>query len=97
MYLAGTPGAEVRAVFAGKVTAVTQIPGQGKVVIIQHGTYRTVYARLRDTTVQPGQQVSILTPIGHLSSGAEHEPPQLYFLIYKGKTPINPLEWVAGR
>lgn len=97
VYLAGTPGAEVRAVFAGKVTAVTQIPGQGKVVIIQHGTYRTVYARLRDTTVQPGQQVSILTPIGHLSSGAEHEPPQLYFLIYKGKTPINPLEWVAGR
>jgi len=63
IYLAGPPDAEVRAVFSGKVTAVTSIPGQGKVVIIQHGAYRTVYARLRETFVQVGQSVSILTPI----------------------------------
>lgn len=97
VYLAGPPEAEVRAVFSGKVTAVTTIPGQGKVVIIQHGPYRTVYARLRDTYVQVGQNVGILTPIGRLSPATENEPPQLYFLIYKGKTPMNPLEWVASR
>ncbi|MCX8111704.1 MAG: peptidoglycan DD-metalloendopeptidase family protein [Bacteroidia bacterium] len=97
VYLAGPPEAEVRAVFSGKVTAVTSIPGQGKVVIIQHGPYRTVYARLRDTFVQPGQTVSLLTPIGRLGTSSENEPPQLYFLIYKGKTPVNPLEWVASR
>ncbi|MCS7161886.1 MAG: peptidoglycan DD-metalloendopeptidase family protein [Bacteroidia bacterium] len=96
VYLAAPPQAEVRAVFAGKVTAVTTLPGQGKVVIIQHGSYRTVYARLRETFVQPGQMVSILTPIGRLG-GASGEPPQLYFLIYRGKTPLNPLEWVASR
>ncbi|MCS7152677.1 MAG: peptidoglycan DD-metalloendopeptidase family protein [Bacteroidia bacterium] len=97
VYLAGPPEAEVRAIFSGKVTAVTTIPGQGKVVIIQHGPYRTVYARLRDTYVQVGQSVGILTPIGRLSPATEDEPPQLYFLIYKGKTPMNPLEWVASR
>ncbi|MCS7296703.1 MAG: peptidoglycan DD-metalloendopeptidase family protein [Bacteroidia bacterium] len=97
VYLAGPPQAEVRAVFSGKVTAVTALPGQGKVVIIQHGLYRTVYARLKETFVHVGQQVSILTPIGRLSDMSEEEPPQLYFLIYKGKTPVNPLEWVASR
>ncbi|MEN3040812.1 MAG: peptidoglycan DD-metalloendopeptidase family protein [Bacteroidia bacterium] len=97
VYLAGPPEAEVRAVFSGKVTAVTTIPGQGRVVIIQHGPYRTVYARLRETYVQPGQSVSILTPIGRLGGPTDNEPPQLYFLIYKGKSPLNPLEWVASR
>lgn len=97
VYLAGPPDAEVRAVFAGRVTAVTAIPGQGKVVIIQHGPYRTVYARLREALVQVGQQVGILTPIGRLGQPSEEGPPQLYFLIYKGKTPVNPLEWVAAR
>ncbi|MCS6895452.1 MAG: peptidoglycan DD-metalloendopeptidase family protein [Bacteroidia bacterium] len=97
VYLAGPPEAEVRAVFSGKVTAVTTIPGQGKVVIIQHGPYRTVYARLQETFVQPGQSVGILTPIGRLGNNVGNEPPQLYFLIYKGKSPVNPLEWVASR
>jgi septal ring factor EnvC (AmiA/AmiB activator) len=25
------------------------------------------------------------------------EPPQLYFLIYHGKTPQNPLQWISRR
>ncbi|MCS6789644.1 MAG: peptidoglycan DD-metalloendopeptidase family protein [Bacteroidia bacterium] len=96
VYLAGPNNTEVRAIFGGRVTAVTTIPTQGKVVIIQHGTYRTVYAHLKEVFVQPGQNVSILTPIGRISS-ENGEPCQLYFLIYKGKTPVNPLEWVASR
>ncbi len=35
--------AQVRAVFEGEVTSVLNIPGAGKVVIIKHGNYRTVY------------------------------------------------------
>jgi murein DD-endopeptidase MepM/ murein hydrolase activator NlpD len=96
VYIAVPSGAEVRVIFGGKVTAVTTLPLQGKVVIVQHGTYRTVYAGLEETYVQSGQQVAILTPIGRMphTSG---EPPQLYFLIYHGKTPQNPLQWIGRR
>jgi septal ring factor EnvC (AmiA/AmiB activator) len=96
VYIAVPSGAEVRVIFGGKVTAVTTLPLQGKVVIVQHGTYRTVYAGLEETYVQSGQQVAILTPIGRMphTSG---EPPQLYFLIYHGKTPQNPLQWISRR
>ncbi len=96
VYIAVPPGAEVRVIFGGKVTAVTTLPLQGKVVIVQHGTYRTVYAGLEETYVQPGQQVSILTPIGRMPH-ASGEPPQLYFLIYYGKAPQNPLQWIGRR
>jgi septal ring factor EnvC (AmiA/AmiB activator) len=96
IYIATPPGTEVRVIFGGKVTAVTSLPLQGKVVIVQHGTYRSVYAGLEETYVQPGQQVSILTPIGRMPNSPS-EPPQLYFLIYHGKTPQNPLQWIARR
>jgi len=96
IYIATPPGTEVRVIFGGKVTAVTSLPLQGKVVIVQHGTYRSVYAGLEETYVQPGQQVSILTPIGRMPHSIS-EPPQLYFLIYHGKTPQNPLQWIARR
>ncbi len=96
VYMAVPAQAEVRAIFGGKVTAVTSLPVQGKVVIIQHGSYRTVYAGLKEAFVQPGQVVSILTPIGRMPEGSG-DPPQLYFLIYQGKTPLNPLQWIVGR
>ena len=52
-----TKNASVRAVFNGKVTSVLIIPGAGKVVMISHGEYRTVYANLQEVFVNKGDQV----------------------------------------
>lgn len=63
---------QVRAVFEGEVTSVLSIPGAGKVVIIKHGNYRTVYSNLQDTYVKTGSKVSTKQSIGSLlvSDGA---------------------------
>ena len=50
--------AQVRAVFEGEVTSILNIPGAGKVIIIKHGNYRTVYSNLQDSYVSIGQKVS---------------------------------------
>ena len=56
----------VRSVFNGKVTSVLIIPGAGKVVMISHGEYRTVYANLQEAFVKKGDYVVITAgaPIG---------------------------------
>jgi septal ring factor EnvC (AmiA/AmiB activator) len=93
-----TPSNEkVRAVFGGKVTAVQNLPMIGKVVIIQHGNYRTVYANLSEVYVKVGEEVEALTPIGNLTLNKENEQSQLHFLIYEGKTPLNPEEWIISK
>ncbi len=63
---------QVRAVFEGEVTSVLSIPGAGKVVIIKHGNYRTVYSNLQDTYVKSGSKVTTKQSIGSLlvSDGA---------------------------
>ena len=52
-----TKNAEVRSVFEGKVTSVLIIPGAGRVVMVSHGEYRTVYANLQEVYVKKGDFV----------------------------------------
>ena len=59
--------AQVRAIFEGEVTSVLNILGAGKVVIIKHGNYRTVYSNLQDTYVTVGSKVSTKQVIGSLT------------------------------
>ena len=49
--------ANVRSVFEGKVTSVLIIPGAGRVVMVSHGEYRTVYANLQEVYVKKGDIV----------------------------------------
>jgi len=63
-----TKNAQMRAVFEGEVTSVLNIPGAGKVVIIKHGNYRTVYSNLQSTSVSVGSKVSTKQSIGTLLS-----------------------------
>jgi septal ring factor EnvC (AmiA/AmiB activator) len=59
-------GANVRAIFEGEVTSVFSITGAGKVVIIKHGNYRSVYSNLKETYVSIGSKVSTKQAIGSL-------------------------------
>ncbi len=47
--------AAVRCAFNGQVTTVVKIPGMNYVVMVKHGTYFTVYTRLKKVYVTAGQ------------------------------------------
>lgn len=89
---------QVRAVFEGEVTSVLNIPGAGKVIIIKHGNYRTVYSNLQDTYVQKGDKVSTKKVIGSLLSKNSNLS-IAHFEIHKVSgsdvTCLNPSLWVA--
>jgi murein DD-endopeptidase MepM/ murein hydrolase activator NlpD len=52
-----TAGSPVRSVYDGVVLDVTEMPGMGNVVAIQHGNYMTIYAKMNGVTVRAGQKV----------------------------------------
>lgn len=90
--------AQVRAVFEGEVTSVLNIPGAGKVVILKHGNYRTVYSNLQETYVKVGQKVTTKKVIGSLLV-KEANISVAHFEIHKVTgsevTCLNPSLWVA--
>ncbi len=57
-------GSTIRSIFSGQVTAVFPIPGAGKVIILKHGNYRTVYSNLKESFVSIGDEVNTKTEIG---------------------------------
>jgi len=59
-------GQSVRAIFEGEVTSVFTITGAGKVVIVTHGNYKTVYSNLQSTDVKIGSKVQTKQNIGSL-------------------------------
>ena len=90
-------GASVRAVFEGEVTCVLNIPGAGKVVIIKHGNYRTVYSNLQDTYVTIGSKVTTKQAIGTLlvTEGLSLAHFEIHQVLGTSSVALNPSLWIT--
>lgn len=86
--------AKVRAVFRGEVSAIFSVPGMGKAVLISHGEYYTVYAKLTQTYVVQGQKVSVKEPIGVIQAD-ETGKTELHFEVWKNQEKLNPQSWIT--
>lgn len=92
-------GSSVRSVFEGEVTSVLSIPGAGKVVIIKHGNYRTVYSNLQDVFVGVGSKVKTKQSIGSLLPDDDDALSVSHFEIHQVSNGqinrMNPTNWIA--
>jgi septal ring factor EnvC (AmiA/AmiB activator) len=91
-------GANVRAIFGGKVTSIFIIPGSGKVVMISHGNYRTVYANLKEVSVEKGDEVSTKEVLGTLLPSDNGNFSEVHLEIWKISTgnmdTVDPSLWI---
>ena len=85
----GQPGATVRCIFDGEVSAVFSYAGT-TVVIVRHGSYLSVYCDLASVNVSRGQKVSTRQTIGRV--GAEG---LMQFQLRHGSAKLNPEGWLA--
>lgn len=96
IYIQTPRNSDARAIFEGVVTERFSIPGSNNAIIIQHGNYRTVYANLTTIYVREGEHVSAKQKIGRIFSDDENGgKTELYLMIWKDKTPLNPELWLA--
>ena len=89
-------GEAVRSVFAGRVLTVAQVPGMNTIVMIQHGEYFTVYAKLRGVSVHEGQQVSAREAIGTAALDTDGTS-QVQFQVWRNSANLNPESWLGRK
>lgn len=95
IYLQTTQGQKARAVYEGQVTACMNL-GNTYAVIVQHGTFRTVYSGISILNVKTGDKVATKQTLGTIySDPAEDNKTELYFQIYEDKNIRNPELWLA--
>lgn len=88
-------GTEVAAVADGKVLYVSRLRGYGNFILLEHGgEYYTLYARLSEISVSPGDNIRRLQKIGLVGHDGSSEVPCLHFEIRKGRESLDPLEWL---
>lgn len=86
---------KARAVFAGVVTRVMSIPNYNYVVMVRHGEYLTVYSNLDEVYVEKDDPITIKKELGRIYTNAKDMKTELHFELWKGKTLLDPEEWLA--
>ncbi|MGI4884922.1 MAG: murein hydrolase activator EnvC family protein [Janthinobacterium lividum] len=89
-------GEPVRACFDGKVLTITSIAGMNTIVMIQHGDYFTVYAKMRTVSVSDGQRVRARDVIGTVAAGSDGTA-ELQFQVWHNSANLNPESWLGRR
>ena len=94
--LAMNPGGEIHAVFDGVVAQISILPGDHQCILIQHGNHYTLYAKVRNAFVKPGEKVTTGQRVGTVDTiGGETV---FHFEIWNEKTtPQNPETWLRPR
>lgn len=87
-------GEEVRSCFDGKVLTITNIAGMNTIVMIQHGDFFTVYAKLRSVNVQEGQRVRAREVIGTVATDGEGTS-EVQFQVWHNSANLNPESWLG--
>lgn len=89
-------GEPVRAIFDGKVLTVANIAGMNNIVMVQHGEYFTVYAKLRNVSVKEGDQVRARQTLGTVYTNSEGTS-EVQFQVWRNSANLNPETWLGGK
>lgn len=87
--------AEVRSIFDGQIIDVSVLPEYGTYVVVEHGTYKSVYSNFSMTYVSEGDDVQAGQLIGRAGTDAEPKGMALFFALFKEGVPIDPEPWLA--
>ena len=89
------PGAEVKAVYGGRIDFSGSLKGYGEIVVINHGSrYFTVSAQLAQRKKEEGDMVKAGEVIGSLGKPSAIGVAKLYFEIRKGGGTLDPIRWL---
>jgi murein hydrolase activator len=89
-----TKGAIARVVFDGVVSYVNEDPEYGKVIIIRHGEFLSVYRHLKEVFVKEGDKVQTKQTLGTIMYDDLNQIADLELQIWKGQNKLDPQEWL---
>jgi len=84
--------AKVIAISDGVVISSGTMDGYGKMIILQHGSYYSIYANLGNIQVSEGDEVTIDQILGTVSSSVK----RLHFELWKGKYKLDAAAWLQN-
>lgn len=94
-------GLKTKAVFEGKVLSAIRVPNAGYGIILEHGSYFSVYFNLAEVYVKIGDKIKVGQELGLIYTDLQNQT-KLHFEIWKTGSkeqpvPMDPLPWLSQR
>ncbi|HEX9949423.1 MAG TPA: peptidoglycan DD-metalloendopeptidase family protein, partial [Thermodesulfobacteriota bacterium] len=91
-------GAQIQAIFNGRVAYAAWFKGYGNLLVIDHGEgYHSVAAHASRLLKKVGDEVRMGEAVALVGSTGSIEGPMLYFEIRYHGTALDPLTWLKGQ
>jgi murein hydrolase activator len=98
MLIGTARGARVRAPYAGRVVYGDWLPGMGLMLVLDHGGgYMSLYGHNEELFRKVGDAVAAGEVIGSVGDSGGHAQPALYFEVRRGRTPVDPQNWLSRK
>ena len=95
IFIKGPIGAEVKAIFPGRVDFSGWLKGYGQIIVINHGSrFFTLSAQLAQRDKEKGEMVKTGDVIGLLGQTGSLQGPSLYFEIRQKGENLDPYDWL---
>ena len=95
IFIKGPIGAEVKAIFPGRVDFSGWLKGYGQIIVINHGSrFFTLSAQLSQRDKEKGEMVKKGDIIGLLGQTGFLQGPSLYFEIRQKGENLDPFDWL---
>jgi septal ring factor EnvC (AmiA/AmiB activator) len=94
VFIRTRPSDEIRAVFRGEVILVDVMPGFGRLVVVSHGDFKSLYSNFSLIYVQQGMQVEAGQVLGRAGTDAEPKGSGLFFSVFNRGEAVDPTEWL---
>jgi len=87
-------GSKALAIFNGTIVKIFPVPGMNNCVLVQHGSYYTLYCKLGAVQVKKDDKINVGQEIGSIITTDEGNT-LLHFELWKGNQKLNPELWLA--
>jgi septal ring factor EnvC (AmiA/AmiB activator) len=94
LIIAARPSSEVKSVFEGTVTLITDLGQYDKCVMVRSGEYVVGYGNISVPTVKSGDKVSLNQSLGTLNSSDDPDRHLVLVWMQRGNTVLDPEEWL---
>jgi septal ring factor EnvC (AmiA/AmiB activator) len=92
--IAASPGSEVRSVFEGTVTLISNLGQYDKCVMVRSGEYVVAYGNIAVPAVKSGDKVSLNQSLGRIGNSQNPDRHLVMVWMQHGNTVLDPEEWL---
>ncbi len=94
LIIAATPGSDVRAVFEGTVTWISDLGQYDKCVIVCSGDYYVGYGNISSLAVKSGDKVSPGQSLGQVTGSDDRDRHRVLLWMQRGDLVLDPEQWL---